>query len=171
MYFEAMLIQGIAVFTPQSTICSRTIAKKRKTSDLKTWSHNVFLTEVYWEKQQSQHSNRCYVQHGGRRRGAGNRQRRRGNPHSHPLARRPQSPVGSLRRQQRYTTTPDTHRPARRTTLTSAVAAYLPRACAAERWRKSAARRRRKGVSGAVCAGAEGCGGPWQCVVSRLAAL
>lgn len=68
MYFEAMLIQGIAVFTPQSTICSRTIAKKRKTSDLKTWSHNVFLTEVYWEKQQSQHSNRCYVQHGGRRR-------------------------------------------------------------------------------------------------------
>lgn len=30
MYFEAMLIQGIAVFTPQSTICSRTIATKEK---------------------------------------------------------------------------------------------------------------------------------------------
>lgn len=96
-------------------------------------------------------------------RGAGNRQRRRGNPHNHPLARRPQSPVGSLRRQQRCMTTPDTHRPARRTALTSAVAAHLPRACAAEQWRKTAARRRRKGVSGAVCAGAEGCGGHWQC--------
>lgn len=30
MYFEAMLIQGIAVFTPQSTICSRIIATKEK---------------------------------------------------------------------------------------------------------------------------------------------